>query len=89
MSTFNLPPPGLSVYPNPSQDFLKLDFASLREGSLLIYNSSGQFMKKVDFDTQGLEKGQAQLSIRGLDPGTYFIKINTAEGLNTLEFVKY
>lgn len=46
-------------------------------------------MKKVDFDTQGLEKGQAQLSIRGLDPGTYFIKINTAEGLNTLEFVKY
>lgn len=72
----------ISVYPNPANDVLNIAFADDLK-SVEIYNTLGQ---KVN--AQYPNKKEIRLDISGLQPGVYFVKINTATKQQTVKIIK-
>ncbi len=71
---------GVSVYPNPTQDFINVEVNLEKEGQLAIsvMNVNGQLVKAVEtsFRTSGLNK--INLDLNGLHKGMYFVKVEGA-----------
>jgi len=67
-----------SVFPNPANDFVNVQFNSLSAGtfSIEVYNTLGQrvSLEQLGFRTAGAINHQINLS--GLTAGVYFVKIN-------------
>jgi hypothetical protein len=72
----------ISVYPNPANDVLNVAFADNLK-SVEIYNAIGQ---KVS--AQYPNKKEIKLDISGLQPGIYFVKIDTATKQQTVKIIK-
>ena len=68
------------IYPNPSNDFISILNTDHENGTIQIYNSMGQLIKKAPV-TKGL-----QINISNLSKAIYFIKLN--DNAKTLKFVK-
>lgn len=79
----------ISLFPNPSNDFLniKLQMPSNGKTRMVIMNELGQVMYKRE---QNLNAGMnnMRLDIRGFAAGAYVLRAETANGINTLRFVK-
>ena len=82
----------LNIYPNPSSDFLNIDFSNnLSSGntSILIYNTIG---KKIDsFVNEKLEKNSLKsikLNISNYPKGNYYILIDSNGKKLTKQFIK-
>lgn len=69
----------LKIYPNPSQDFIKIDLnESFVTGS--IYNVSGQLIKSIAHDNF--------VNISDFEKGIYFVKVISKNGIYTGKFIK-
>ena len=72
--------PILQVYPNPAQDYIKLDLKDRENVSeIKIFNSLGEVVKSVDAISSG------KIDISGLSPGIYFVRV----GKSVEKFVKW
>jgi len=72
----------LSVYPNPTTDFLIVAW-NQNVGTAQITDLKGQILA-----TQFLQKGKNTLLVGDLQKGAYFIQIQTEEGFSTQKFIK-
>lgn len=73
----------LRIYPVPVADRLTVECGSEIE-SIWIYTLNGRLLQQ--FDAGG--KKRAVISVNGLQPGYYMLKIETAAGLRTQTFIK-
>ncbi|MCB0639885.1 MAG: T9SS type A sorting domain-containing protein, partial [Lewinella sp.] len=69
---------GLTVFPNPLRDRLQLRWADGldRKGSMLLYNSAGQLLRRAELATEW--------NLYGLTPGLYFLEVVTDGGRTTV-----
>ena len=72
----------VSVFPNPTTDFLIVDW-SQNEGTAQITNLQGRIL-----ETQLLQKGKNTLLVGDLPKGVHFLQIRNEGGLSTQKFVK-
>lgn len=72
----------ISVYPNPSTDFIQLENA-MDESQVLIYNLSG-----VQVANRMLETGSDTIEINHLPAGTYIVRVMKDGQQQTLKFQK-
>jgi len=73
----------VQTYPNPTTDFLKVDFEQNSESSILIVNSVGQNVRKIkSFDNN------ITINVQDLISGTYNIIINQNDKFYKSTFVK-
>jgi len=69
---------GLTLYPNPGGDFVKINSETFESLHTRIYSLTGQLVK------QGTYQSDENIDISGLAPGLYFVQINGS----TLKFSK-
>ncbi len=72
----------LQIYPNPSLDFITVDFNSQNELQLSIIDLSGKLQKQKNIS------GKTRLNIKTLPSGIYFLKLVSKEKTGTFKFVK-
>ena len=74
---------GLSIKPNPTQDFSKLSTTGLTITKISIYNAEGQFLEEInDFDEEVL------IDLSTYSRGVYFIKVLCKEGNLVRKLIK-
>lgn len=64
----------LNLFPNPSKDFVEIQFKELNGEKILMYNTIGQEVKmdfKIDYSNNKI-----LFNVEGISDGLYFIKIN-------------
>jgi endonuclease/exonuclease/phosphatase family metal-dependent hydrolase len=76
-----------NVYPNPTPNYLNVEYASESDGSLEIRNTLGVtvFSKKVKY-TEGGKTDRIEVGF--LPTGMYFLTLSVKEGVSTKSFVK-
>ena len=72
----------ISVYPNPANSVLNIDFAQSGSAKAELFNLSGQVVA-----TEALFNGINQINLNGLPEGLYLLRVS-AEGESTLETFK-
>ena len=77
------------VYPNPSSDFIKIDFKTTTNASRIrIYNTLGSIVKEFN-NIQLAGKKSISIDIRNLSKGNYFIHFQTKGVSKTKKLLKY
>ena len=61
-----------SLSPNPSKDFININFQLNFEGTASVVNQLGEIICKVD-----IKGNTVQLNVQNLDSGVYFIKVES------------
>jgi hypothetical protein len=81
---FNISPPfSYNLYPNPSENVLKIsDAANINR--VFIYNVSGKLLKSVE----PISNEQINIDVSELDTGIYIIHLRDDKGMHTSKFVK-
>jgi len=75
----------LTLYPNPSSDFIYLNISEKQDYSVSIFNSSGQILDNIIIQQQDEDK---KIDITSYISGIYFVKIETENSIKVLKFVK-
>jgi hypothetical protein len=75
-----------SIFPNPAQDFLTIDFGSAGAGNCVmeLYSLDGRLLLKKE----EIMSVNSQLDIRQFPPGMYVLKINTNKGASVVKVLK-
>ena len=75
-----------SVFPNPTNDYLTIDFGSSGAGNCLmeLYSLDGRLLLKKE----ELMSVNSQLDIRQFPPGMYVLKINSNKGTSVVKVLK-
>ena len=72
----------LSIFPNPSSDYVVVDQTNRNEGVLSIYNSAGWLMKSMRYSSGNT------VSIQDLYPGQYIIEFVVGKEKMISQFIK-
>ena len=72
------------VYPNPTFNFVTIEFSKKNTGEIFIYNILGKLMKNYKFD----EARKKQIDLSGIAEGNYFLHINTDSKKETYKIQK-
>jgi hypothetical protein len=72
----------VSVYPNPANDMIKIQYPEIRQ--ITISNIVGQKIRSLEFQYTG----HKVVDISSLESGVYFITLDTADGIVSTKFVK-
>ena len=75
---------GFSVYPNPVQDILNVDFAGFEKGKLSIINLQGEVVL-----TSAVSKNSHQIDLSQYPQGVYLISIYNEQGRFTKKVLKW
>jgi hypothetical protein len=75
------------IFPNPARDIINVKTKGALVKSLRVTNASGQLLSIIGW-TQSWNKNYVQLSVGSLPQGTYFLTIETEEGISTSPFEK-
>lgn len=75
---------GITVYPNPSKDWLTIDAASTTLEKIYFYDLQGRLVKQIN--SNGLNK--EQINIQDLSSGVYYLNVVTSEGSISKKIVK-
>ncbi len=75
------------IFPNPAKDIINVKTKGALVQSLRVTNASGQLLSSIGW-TQSWNKNYVQLSVGRLPQGTYFLTIETEEGISTSPFEK-
>jgi uncharacterized protein (DUF1501 family) len=82
---------GLSIYPNPVEDFCNLSFQSKswNRGSVEIHNLQGALMNKIPFEIVSGENSP-QINLSHLKRGTYFVTLRNSRevSMGTQKIIK-
>jgi len=66
----------VTLYPNPTQTFVRLDnLLEVKAQTIILYNSQGQLIAKCH-----VTNNSAEISLQGMASGTYFVQIITPKG---------
>ena len=74
----------LSLFPNPSTDYITIDSPMPIKGEVILMSMSGQVIQKAKFG----DKDRVHLSLRDLPRGTYFAQVVSSLGTKTMEVIK-
>ena len=74
-----------NMYPNPAESKLRIEFSEGGVENLTMLDLSGK--KLMEFSLSAAEK-QFELSLEGLSPGIYFIRVNGPQGQFTRKLIK-
>jgi len=79
-----------TVFPNPAFDEinLKIKFKTPGQVRLSILDLNGKLSRSFPAQFLNADEHRLQLPVRGLEPGLYFIRIQSAEGIKTFKFIK-
>ncbi len=72
----------LTLYPNPTKDYLKVNYKGQSNATIEIYSVIGKLVKKIN----NIQPNQA-ISVSDLTSGTYMLKIKNASGVQTRQFI--
>ena len=72
---------GMTIYPNPNHGQFSINLPE-EDCDIVVFNSVGQQV----YSQQA--KGLTTLNLEGLNEGVYFVKVKSANAVNTLKFVK-
>lgn len=75
------------IFPNPTQDFLTLNFTPSREVKYSIINSIGQIVA-TEFVTTLPVNNQIIIPVSNLQTGNYILKISTNDNQKSIKFTK-
>ena len=76
---------GISIYPNPTQDILVIEFNETLSGKFNIFSNLGQLIKEVEVD----EVPSIEIDLTDLETGTYILEFNDRTGKRIVQnFVK-
>ena len=81
-ATFSPTNTNVFLYPNPCNDFFKIDIDDIEQSKLDIYNLNGMSVKETEF-----KRGDV-ISINTLSKGIYFVKITNSRNNYVLKFIK-
>ena len=75
-----------SIFPNPAQDYLTIDFGSSGAGNCImeLYSLDGRLLLKKE----EIMSINSQIDIRQFPPGMYLLKINTNKGASVVKVLK-
>ncbi|MFI5172366.1 MAG: MopE-related protein [Chitinophagales bacterium] len=73
----------ITLYPNPTENILHLDYSGVELLMIEILNSDGQRMQTI-----GISSGENQIDIKNLAAGMYFLTLKTADNFSAIKFVK-
>ncbi|MEN0004748.1 MAG: T9SS type A sorting domain-containing protein, partial [Bacteroidota bacterium] len=78
----------IKIFPNPAHDLvtLSLDQVIGEEATITIFNTNGQMMQQIQYDT--VENTTEEISIAKLPAGTYFVNVRTSTTQQSLRLVK-
>jgi spore coat protein CotH len=76
---------GISLFPNPAKEELRIQNSELRITGIEIYNTLGM---QVLSQPQTSNSKPETVDVSQLAPGMYFLKLNTTEGSKTVKFAK-
>ncbi len=81
---------GLTVYPNPSHDRVKIAFDLQQKGEIeaTVMNLEGKVVLQKPFGQMVPGAHQLDLDMTGLAPGLYFMRLKAGERLQTVKVVK-
>jgi len=81
---------GLSVYPNPTSDFVQIYFSTLTDSNCKIYiqNALGQLVTLVYEGATSVGANKFEYSITNLQSGVYFITVESEGSKETIKFIK-
>jgi hypothetical protein len=74
---------GIEVWPNPGTDVLHVETGMNGKVDVGVHDATGRAVL-----TASAPGGSLEISSAGLSPGIYFIEVNTAEGRQTVKWVK-
>ena len=79
---------GVSVWPNPAAEFIYVD--APENASIELYSIDGRLITSVPAENVASEDNVLRtIGVNNLTAGTYIVNISTANGSQTLKFVKY
>lgn len=76
---------GLSIYPNPANNYLNINWNENKPVNIRVFNTNGQliiYKKQVDLSNN------FKLDLNQLNTGIYFLKVNTDTGSKTEKIIK-
>jgi hypothetical protein len=76
-------PQMIKIYPNPAKEAFILETNNNSISSVRLYNTKGQFVKSLE-----VKQGVNNYTITDLEPGLYFIRITTHQGIITDKLLK-
>ena len=74
---------GITLYPNPAQDILKVDTLDMPIDNIKIFSAFGMLVKEMS----KLENGSS-INVSNFTSGTYFVRFVSGENIITKKFVK-
>jgi hypothetical protein len=79
--------PKFNLWPNPTNDLLWINFASVSSNtSVQLISADGRVIQQSNFDNTSSEW---LLDIRNISAGIYYVTVTTEAGSTTEKFVKY
>ncbi len=72
----------ISIFPIPANDFVNIYSGDLEGEKVEVFNTLGQHLKIVEFETNELN-----LSVNDLENGVYWVKIHTNKGTSTKRLI--
>ncbi len=75
---------GIQLFPNPSDDVLKLSLGKRTSGNYSIINYEGKFLKTGNFKDQK----EVEISLEGMPAGFYFLRLEDSKDAKSYRFVK-
>lgn len=74
----------LSLFPNPSSDFIHITGLKSGKAVIQIINNAGKIVKAVNFENEGLKI----INIQNLPSGIYYVQVEQNNEVKSLKFVK-
>ncbi len=74
----------LSLYPNPSSDYVTIDSPEDIQGEVMLMSLHGQVIERTKFGADN----RIHLSLRDLPRGSYFVQVVSSLGSKTMELIK-
>ena len=78
--------PILQVYPNPASEYLNVVFDHTGETALQIFDMTGRAVYSTIHDAGGFTN--LSLDIAELNPGLFFLKVNSGDRTGVIRFIK-